>query len=312
VPTFSVVVTAYESASTVAAAIDSALAQTRSPHEVVVVDDGSTDDTPGVLDRYGDRISRIRQENRGVAAATNAGVAAATGEFVAILNADDVFEPGRLEVLDELARERPELDILMTDLAFEVDGHVTGRFCEQTPFAFELQELAILERCSVAEPAIRRAALLAAGGFDESLRIGEDWECWIRLITAGARVGLVPEPLVRYRLREDSLTADRAVALRSRVTVLERALELPLSPEQRRLAESLLPRRRRRADVAAAESAVRGRDPSARRRALAVARMRDVPVRTRLAALAAAIAPARAAVRLAGGSRRALRWRASR
>jgi len=311
-PTFSVLITAYESEHTVGAAIASAFAQTNLPYEIVVVDDGSTDGTSRVLDSFNDRIRRLAQPNRGVAAATNVGVEAATGDFVSILNADDVYEPGRLAALADLAQARPDLDLLMTDLVFEVEGHEAGRFCEKTPFAHDRQELAILERCFVAEPAIRRSALLDIGGFDESFRIGEDWECWIRMITRGSRVGLVPEPLVRYRLREDSLTAGRAAALRSRVTVLERALELPLSPEQREVGERLLPRRRRRATVAEAEDAIRRRDPSGRRRALSVARMRDVPASTRAAALAAGIAPRFAARRLAVDDARTLRWRASR
>jgi glycosyltransferase involved in cell wall biosynthesis len=303
-PTFSVVITAYQAVATVGEAIESALAQTQPPHEIVVVDDGSTDGTRDVLRAYEDRIAVVAQENRGVAAATNAAVERASSEFVAILNADDVYEPERLEALSELAVARPDLDILMTDVLLEVGGEVVGRFCERTPFPAAEQRLAIFERCFLAEPAIRRSILRAAGGFDETLRIGEDWECWIRLLNRGAVAGLVDEPLLRYRLGGPSLTSDRVAAFRSRVEVLERARRLELTDDERRELERFLHRRRPRAVLAEADRALRERHDDARRRALRVVVTRGVGVRARAAALGAAVAPGLAARRLAARSKR--------
>jgi glycosyltransferase involved in cell wall biosynthesis len=298
-PSFSIVVTAYQAATTVAEAITSALAQTVPPHEIVVVDDGSTDETPDVLRRFGDRIVVIRQENRGVSAATNAGVERARGEFVALLNADDVYEPERLAALSELAVRRPDLDILMTDLMLEVRGKVVGTFCDGTPFPDTDQRLAIFERCFLAEPAIRRSVLVAVGGFDETLRLGEDWECWIRLLNRGAVAGLVAEPLMRYRLGGPSLTSDRVAALRSRVEVLERAERLVLTDAERRELNRFLRRRRKRAALAEAERALREQHPDARGRALRLALTRGVSPLVRAAALGAFVAPGFAARRLA-------------
>jgi hypothetical protein len=297
-PGFSIVIASYQAAATVGEAIESALGQTQAPHEVIVVDDGSTDGTAEVLAPYRARVVQVTQENRGAAAAVNAGVQRATGEFVAILDADDVYEPQRLEALTELALARPDLDLLMTDAYFEVDGRIAGRFCDATPFAAARQNIAIFERCFIAWPAVRRSRLLAAGGFDESLRVGYDWECWIRLLHAGAVAGLVDEPLMCYRIKgSGSLTDDRVAALRGRVKVLEVASQLDLSDEERAELERFLPRRRRRALLAEAQQALRERSPDARRRALEVARDEGMP------------APATAARRLArresvtGGSR---------
>src|SRR5436190_9018266 len=96
--TVSVVIPTYNYARYLGAAIDSALQQTHAPLEVIVVDDGSTDDTPRLLDGYGDRIRVIRQKNSGVAAARNAGVREARGELIAFLDSDDLWKPRKLEL----------------------------------------------------------------------------------------------------------------------------------------------------------------------------------------------------------------------
>lgn len=296
VPSFSIVIAAYQAAETIAEAVGSALNQDVPACEVIVVDDGSTDATPEVLAPYERQITYIRQEHRGKAAAVNAAVGRAAGEFVSILDADDVYEPGRIDALGELAARRPDLDILMTDVYLEVHGNVVGRFCDATPFATVNQNVVIFKDCFLACPAIRRRTLLAAGGFDESLRLGEDWECWIRLLHAGAKAGIVNEPLLRYRIAgEHSLTDDRVGALRGRVEVLEYAARLDLTPEERRELERFLPRRRRRALLAEAELALRQRSASARRRAIEVTLARGMPAAARLKGLTAALAP-----RLAG------------
>ena len=297
-PTFSIVIAAYQAADTIADAVESALSQTAPAHEVIVVDDGSTDATRHVLRRYLDRIICIGQDNRGAAAAENVAIRRATGDFVAILDADDVYDQGRLEALTELAIHRPDLDILMTDAYFEIGQKLVGRYCDSTPFAVANQNVAIFERCFVAWPAIRRQALIAVGGFDESLSIGHDWECWIRLLHAGSAAGLVTEPLMRYRLGERSLTANRIGDLRERVRVLELASRLDLSADERNALDHFLARRRRRVLLAEAEWAMREHKPDARRRAIDVALGGGVPVAIRAKALAAAMAPRAAANRL--------------
>ena len=296
-PGFSVVIAAYQAAATIDECVVSALTQTTPALEVIVVDDGSTDDTAHALAAYRDRIVYLHQENRGKAAAVNAAARRARAEFVSILDADDVYEPRRLEALGELARLRPDLDILMTDAYLEVDGELVGRFSERTPFATVNQSVAIFEDCFVAWPAIRRDRLLELGGFDESPLVApaEDWECWIRLLHAGSVAGLVDEPLLRYRIHRGSLTSDRLNTLRSRVHILELAAALDLSPAQRAELERYLSRRRNRLLLAQAEQALRSGAPDARRRSLAAARSPEMPAASRLRALAAAAAPRTAA-----------------
>lgn len=124
VPRISIVITTYQYGRCVGAAIRSALEQTRPAAEVVVVDDGSTDDTREVMASFGDRIVAIRQPNRGQAAALNAGLARATGDLVALLDADDLLEP---EALDRFAAAwRPGVARIQARVSLEADGEVAG------------------------------------------------------------------------------------------------------------------------------------------------------------------------------------------
>ncbi|MGI8870268.1 MAG: glycosyltransferase family 2 protein, partial [Mycobacteriales bacterium] len=224
-PSFSIVIAAYQAGDTVAAALDSALAQTRPAREIVVCDDGSTDATADVLARYGPRITVLRQANGGEAAAKNTAVRAAAGDYVLVLDADDIFLPRRLEALAWLAARRPDLDVLTTDATLEADG-VPVRRCYHPgwPFPVHDQRAAILDRNFVfGLAAVRRARWMEVGGFDEGLSRATDWDFWQRLVLTGSRVGLVNEPLARYRLIPGTLSSDRSRLVEARLSVLHRA-----------------------------------------------------------------------------------------
>lgn len=309
-PTVSVVIAAYNSAGTIAGAIESALGQTVTPAQLIVCDDGSTDDTEAALANYGDRITYLRKDRGGVASAWNAALAIATGEFFAVLGADDIYEPERLAAVTELALARPDLDMLCTDVLFEREGEVLGLFTSGCPFEVVNQRAAILERCFCIAPAVRRRVLEAAGGFDESIRTGSDWECAIRLIHAGAVAGLVDEPLYRYRVDDGSLTSDRVGTLRDRISFLERVRSsYALDETETAAIERSVAAQRRALVLTEAEAALRSQARDARKRALAAARSPGIPLRARASAVAAVIAP-RAAGRVL--ERRALKTGTSR
>ncbi len=293
-PTFSVVIPAYQAAATVAEAVRSALVQTLPPLEVIVCDDGSTDDLSAAVEPYRRQIVLLGGPHQGAAAAKNRGLYRARGEFVIFLDADDCMLPQCLQALAELASLRPDLDILATDaLVEDAQGGGRGRWYQGMTFPVRDQRRAILERCFLLQhSAARRERLLAEDGFDPATEPAEDWDLWIRLILAGARAGLVDQPLARYRLRPDSLTAHRPRALRSRVVVLEKTCRHPaLTGKERTALLRSLARYRQRAALAEAEEALRRRAPDARRRALAVALGRGFPLAGRGKALAAALAP---------------------
>ena len=312
-PTFSVVIPAYQSSGFVGDAVASALEQTLPAHEVIVCDDGSTDDLTGALAPYADRVTVVRRPHRGPAAARNAAIEIASGEFVVMLDADDVYEPSRLEALGELAAARPDLDILATDLWLEENGTVTGQFYDTVDFPPIEQRLAILEACFVSCPAMRTSRVLEEGGFDEEYDVAEDWDLFLRLVLGGSRAGLVPEPLVRYRRHLSSATADRARSLWARVRVLEKAQSHPtFSGPERAFLDRCLARARTRARLDEAKARARSRDTNVRRSLVALALSRETPAATRLVAASAAIAPRRATAALGWEERRVARSRPRR
>jgi GT2 family glycosyltransferase len=296
-----VIIAAYQAAETIAEAVESALRQTAPPFEVVVCDDGSTDDLAGAVSQYRDHISLIRQDNQGEGAAKNAAARSARGEFVTILDADDLFLPERLEAQAELASARPDLDILTSDAYLEV-GERTVRTCYGDDWSFDVkdQRAAILERNFIfGLAAVRRSRLLAVGGFDETLPTATDWDCWIRLILSGSAAGLVAEPLARYRLHGTSLSADRAALFRGRVAVLAKTAEHPaLTRDERAAVERNRRAQQAVARLAEAHEALRDGSPGARRLALGVVTETGLSLGARLKAAAAAIAPRAAGRRI--------------
>jgi glycosyltransferase involved in cell wall biosynthesis len=290
-PRFSIVIPAYQAAETIGHAVDSALTQVHPAHEVIVVDDGSTDDIQGALRRFAGRITMIRKENGGAASARNAGAAAASGEFIATLDADDAFHPRRLEALAELACARPDLDLITTDTRFVVAGEPVGTFEAYNPFAVGDQRTAILRSCFVGGwPAVRLSRLREIGGFDEGLRIGHDWDCWLRLILDGSQAGLVTAPYYDYVLHAGALTSSRVSSLWDRVRLLEKAAtNAALLPSER----PLLVRSIRAHRIRAAETEVRAAlfDTRSGSRLGRLALRRGIGTRTTMLAALGLIAP---------------------
>jgi glycosyltransferase involved in cell wall biosynthesis len=290
-PTFTIVIPTYQAAATVGAAVESALAQVHPALEVVVVDDGSTDDVEGALRPVRERVKLIRKENGGGASALNAGAEAASGDFLAILDADDAYDPRRLEAIAQLAAERPDLDLITTDARFIVDGEEAGRFSDYNRFSVDDQRVAILESCFVGGwPAIRLSRLREIGGFDERLRTGYDWDCWLRLILTGGQAGLVTEAYYDYRLHSASLTASRSSTLWDRVRLLEKARREPrLSARERDVLRRSVRTHRTRAVQAEIEAGLAGIAP--RRRLLRHSLAPGIGSRVRVRAALAAAAP---------------------
>ena len=200
--TISVIIPTYNYARFIREAIDSALAQTHAPLEVIVVDDGSTDDTAQVLAEYGSSIRAIRQQNQGVAAARNTGLAAARGEYVTFLDSDDVWKPLKLE--RQIARfdADPALGLVHCGAeTFDGQGrtltiHLGGAEGWVAADLLRLDREVIMSGSNIMVP--RRVAE-EIGGFDVRLPPSEDWDFHYRVATR-YRVGYVAEPLVRYRL----------------------------------------------------------------------------------------------------------------
>ncbi len=302
-PSFSVIIAAYQAAAFIGDALESALAQTAPPLEVVVCDDGSTDELQTALVPYRDRIALLTQENHGESRAKNAAARAARGEFVVILDADDVFLPERLEALTALASARPDLDVLTTDAYLELDGHAIRR-CYEQDFRFETgdQRVAILRRNFVfGLAAVRRQALLAVGGFDGEIRFAADWDLWVRLALSGSRFGCIDQPLARYRLQAGSLSAQRARLIGGRLQTLAKAAARDdLSSEERAVVARSIEENRQLLLLAQAREAILEGRPDARRLTLELARSAQHGNATRVKAALSALSPKLARRLLAG------------
>ena len=204
-PTVSVVIPTHNYAGFVGEAIESALGQTVPPLEVIVVDDGSTDDTPHVLESFGNRIRAVRQRNQGVCAARNAGASIATGDLLAFLDADDVWLPDKLEKQIECFLAHPNTGLVHCGIV-HVDA--TGKPMATIMDGMEGDvaiDILMCQRNVIlgggSAMLVSRAAFHEVGAFDTSLTHAEDWDLWYRLARR-YRVGFVREVLVRYRLHE--------------------------------------------------------------------------------------------------------------
>jgi hypothetical protein len=212
---------------------------------------------------------------------------------VAILDADDVFLPRRLEALTELASLRPDLDLLTTDSYLVVNGErVRHCYTPDFNFAGSGQRAAILRYNFLPFAAARRAALLAVGGFDEALRNIPDWDLWMRMILGGSSAGLADEPLAEYRLSTTNVTSDRARVHRGKLETLEKAARRSdLSDSERGIVDAGIRAEQRELAIWDARAALRAGEPGGRQACLRVVRTKGVGLRAKLNALAGMVAP---------------------
>jgi len=188
-PLVSVVIPTYNRAHLLPECLDSVLSQDFGPFEIIVVDDGSTDNTSEVLARYGDRVISVRQSNTGVAGARNLGVRVARGALVAFHDSDDKMLPGRLAAQVAFMEAHPEVAAVTGNIV--VQGSEPINYLKQSGLEFGGRPYLILERAFeklfdhnfMANPAsmLRRDRILDAGGYDVSLRCGEDYDLWLRM-----------------------------------------------------------------------------------------------------------------------------------
>lgn len=238
----SIIIPTTNRASVLKEAIDSVLEQSYRDFELIVVDDGSTDETPQLLSQYGDKIKVIRQENKGVSAARNSGIAASQGEWIAFLDSDDLWKPQKLEKQVEWLKAHPQVRICHTDEIWIRNGtRVNPMKKHAKPAGW------IFEKClpfCVVSPSsvlIHKSVLESVGPFDETLPACEDYDLWLR-VAAKFPFGFVAQKLIVKRGGHSDQLSHQFWGLdRFRVQSLKKLLESKsLKPNQAVAAKKVL------------------------------------------------------------------------
>ena len=222
-PSVSVVIPTYNNGRFLIEAIESALAQTVRPREIIVVDDGSTDDTRERLRPYATRVVYRYQANQGVSAARNLGIRIATGDFIAFLDSDDVWHPRKLELQLEVFRNRPDLGLLgaagfhWPDSGFpQVDNEP-----ENSVKLVSWAQLVVKNRLVTSSVVIRSPVLKGAGEFDTQMQSSEDRDLWLR-VAERSLIGNLATPLIGYRNVPGSLSKHAWNAQRGMLRILHK------------------------------------------------------------------------------------------
>lgn len=252
-PRVTVCIPVYNLAGYVAETLDSVLHQTYCDYEVIIVDDGSTDDTAAAVEPYLDdhRFKYVFQENTGLGLARNTALNLASGEWFALLDGDDVWLPDKLACQMTIADSDPSANLLYTDRCIFFDdnseperryfvditmreGDITEWICEQNH----------LPASSVI---VKTDDLRAVGGFPD-LRRCEDWVTWLKLVRRGVRARACNEPLLRYRVRSGSLSSSKLEQLECGIRARQSALDTESSPRLAKILKRCI--RRLQAEVA--------------------------------------------------------------
>lgn len=221
-PKFSVIIPNYNNASTLERAIRSVLNQRYEAHEIIIIDDGSTDDSRNILKKFDSQIKVVFQQNSGVSAARNAGAQVATGEWLAFLDADDEYLPERLQAHADWITRDPEVDFLLADQkACTPEGKLINLFMkssksgrslmqrhpenDEIPISqLDFEDLISDGFGEIRTLSVPRQTFIKLGGFPTDHKIGEDLHFFIRLYAASLRGGVVPKVLAIYYIYPNS------------------------------------------------------------------------------------------------------------
>lgn len=228
----SVIIPAYNQGYFLAEAIDSVLAQTYTEFEIIIVDDGSTDNTAQVAQSYADRRVRyVYQENGGLSSARNAGIRCAQGAYISYLDSDDRFLPQKLEILVDFLKHHPEIGFVAGQaVPIDEHGNHIGKIFD-TPIPSDPRQLLLGNPLHVGSILVRQQWQKQAGFFDETLRSYEDWDMWLRLARAGCQLHYVSRPVSLYRFHTAQMTRDGTQMTTATFAVLDKVFQDPTLPQ---------------------------------------------------------------------------------
>ncbi len=219
----SVIIPNYNHAQYISDAIQSVLNQEYRQFEIIVVDDGSTDNSREVVAQFGDKVKYIWQENQGLSAARNTGIAVANGEYIGLLDADDIYEPDFMSVLVSLMAEHPDVDGVHCGYRFvDHQNNPLPQIEARTIPEGQLYQQLLNSNFLVPESIlVRKHCYSKVGPFDISLSACEDWDMWLRMSSRFNIVGTT-RILTRHRILPGSMSADPQRMLDNRLAVLNK------------------------------------------------------------------------------------------
>jgi teichuronic acid biosynthesis glycosyltransferase TuaG len=221
-PVVSVVMPAYNAARYIEASINSSLAQTMSSLEVIVVDDGSTDDTTEIVSGYGEKVRLLTQQNAGVAAARNRAIEEATGEWIAFLDSDDIWFPDKLQRQLEGADSKAWSHTDYVFIGTEFDGTVRSTDTSSKYGGEVTPRLLVENFIGTSTVLARKNLLIEMGGFAKDLRAISDWDLWLRM-SAKFPLDYIGEVLAEYRIHQAAMSRSARKTLPYHHEVIERA-----------------------------------------------------------------------------------------
>jgi hypothetical protein len=248
----SVIIPAFNAERFIGKAIQSVLDQTYRCHEIIVIDDGSTDRTKEVLKTFDGKIRCLYQQNKGPSAARNAGMQVAQGDLICFLDADDLWTPEKIKVQCEFMEQNPDIAFVCSDHEeFDADGIVLESFLRKkektlgpniigkNPVKDAFKMLLMMNFISTPTVMLRKSCLEKTGLFDESLWSIEDRDLWLR-IAAHFPIACLPGVFCRRRVHHTNISKEKELSLRGKIKVLEKNWELFPSFTPSSLVRSLL------------------------------------------------------------------------
>ena len=222
----SVIIPTYNRAHLLSRAVQSVLNQTMPAHEIIIVDDGSTDNTAELINQQFSQCRYIQQPNMGVSAARNRGIEAATGDWLAFLDSDDEWLPGKLQAQVDLLQKHPEIRICHTEEIWIRNGKRVNQMKKHAKSGgFIFQNCLPLCVISPSSVMIHRSLFAEVGTFDEGLPACEDYDLWLR-ICANNPVAFVEQPQIKkYGGHDDQLSQKHWGMDRFRIQAIEKIIQ---------------------------------------------------------------------------------------
>lgn len=204
----SIIIPCYNQGQFLGETIQSAIDQNYQKKEIIVVNDGSTDNTKNVAERFFNVIQYIEQENKGVSAARNAAIRVANGEYIAFLDSDDILLPGSITHRAAYLESHPEVSLICSDSIYFNESGPLGlrsKLFDKPKNIDNFRWETVDYNATISSTMLRRSSFEKVGLFDESIRISEDWLMFVKL-SLHFNMAYINEPLIKYRLHRNNIS----------------------------------------------------------------------------------------------------------